>query len=105
MYLSDPIVTIIYDSGRAYVASIEAQTDKIRLFEEFEPDEEEITAGKQEYEYDCFTAFDGVTEDGDFRTIEELVEKCDSIITSYKKEPDDSMIRHIEHGTTEYPPR
>jgi len=105
MYLSDPVVTLIYDSGGTYIASIEVQTDKIRLFEEYDPNEDEITAGEQEYEYDCFTAFDGVLEDGEFRTIEELVEKCDSIITSYKKEPDDSLIRHIEHQMTDYPPR
>lgn len=106
MYLSDPIVTLIYESETDYVASIEVQSDKIRLFEQVNPDEDEITVSDDgDYEFDCFTAFDAVKENGEFFTVEEIVEKCDSIITSYKKEPEDSLIRHIENGITDYPPR
>lgn len=103
MYLSDPVVQIIYDSGRTYHASIETQTNRIRLFEE-KPNEDAEVSNNAEIIYDCFSAFNAKKEDGTFMTIKEIVEKCDSIITSYNKEKQNSITRYIKNNITEYPP-
>lgn len=95
MYLSDPVVTLIYDSEKTYVASLEFSTRKIRVF--WEDDDEDD-------EYECFTVFDATTEDGDWMTIEDLVDRTNRTVVAHRLEPEDSLINTHEHATTDYPP-
>lgn len=95
MYLSDPVVTLIYDSEKTYIASLEFSTRKIRVFWE---DEEE------DGEYQCFTVFDATDEDGNWFTLEELVERTNQSVTGHRLEPEDTLNSTHEHATTDYPP-
>lgn len=95
MYLSDPVVTLIYESEKTYVASLEFSTRKIRVFWE---DEDE------EGEYQCFTVFDATKEDDSWRTIDELVDKTHNSVVGHRLEPEDGLVNTFTHETTEYPP-
>jgi hypothetical protein len=98
MYLSDPIVSLHYDSGNEYVLSIESSTDKIRLFEE----DEDKTG---EYNFQCFTTFDAVTEGGkEYLSIEELVERADNILVASRMEGENTLKTTTKHPSSDYPP-
>jgi len=106
MYVSDPVVTLIYDSGKTYVASLELSTAKIRLFwEDDDADDESIPEPKEhDQHYQCFTVFDATNEDGDYYSLDELVERTHSTITAHKLEPEDGLAETHEHERTDYPP-
>jgi len=91
MYLSDPIVTLVYENENKYIASLEFNTRKIRVFWE------------DDNGYSCFSVFDA-TENGNWQTTEEIIEQTNDLIVAHRLEQEDSLIETLSHPTTTYPP-
>lgn len=106
MYLSDPIVSITYETGNTYVASIEQQSDKIRVF--WEDDETDLTEQTtvSDEAFECFTVFDARDETGEYYSLDELTEKVRTLITAHKLEAEAATVQQTHtYEATKYPPR
>lgn len=81
MYLSDPLLKLRYESGREYIASLEASTDKIRLFWE--------DTDETEYDWQCFATFPNPDDRSDLAT------RADKTIVAHRLESEDSLSETI----------
>lgn len=91
MYLSDKLLTFIFESGNMYIASLDEHNEKIKLFWE-----------EDEGGYTCFTAFDVKTE-GSWKPLKQIEEQSVRSITAHKLEPKNTLSRVAESGNP-YPP-